>query len=67
MGKKPNMDKGSADPHQDRKFRLIFLERRIVDRGFGDCLNGSVVHANVSGVVALLDFISAGPAGAVPP
>jgi hypothetical protein len=63
---KPNMDKGSADPNQDRKFRLIFLSVGLVTVVAAIALTVTWVMLLSYGVVALLDFITTGPAGAVP-
>ena len=60
----PNMDEGSADPHQDRKIRLIFLSVGLLSVALAVALTVAWFMLIGYGVVALLDFIAAGPVGA---
>ena len=60
------MDKGSADPNQDRKFRRIFLSVGLVTVVAAIALTVAWVVLLGYGAVALLDFLAADPAGAVP-
>jgi hypothetical protein len=55
----PNMDKGSADPHQDRKFRLIFLSVGLLTVASAIALTVAWFMLIGYGIVALLDFMAA--------
>jgi hypothetical protein len=60
------MDKGSPDPQQDRKLRLIFLSVALLTLLAAIALTVAWFMFLGYGAVALLDFITAFPAGAVP-
>lgn len=53
------MDKGSADPHQDRKFRLIFLSVGLLTVASAIALTVAWFMLIGYGIVALLDFMAA--------
>ena len=55
---KSQMDKGSADPHQDRKVRLIFLSVGLLTSASAIALTVAWFTLLGYGVVALLDFIA---------
>jgi hypothetical protein len=52
------MDKNSAAPQQDRKFRFDFSRRRIVAPSFGIALTVAWFTLLGYGVATLLDFIA---------
>ena len=63
---KAKMDKGSADD-QDRKPRRIFITVGLLTVAAAIAVTVAWFMLIGHAFVALLDFISAGPAGAVPP
>jgi hypothetical protein len=55
---KSQMGKGSADPHQDRKVRLIILSVGLLTAALAIALTVAWFSLLGYGVVTLLDFIA---------